>query len=138
MKWLYWIVVVLLIPSTAVLKERQGGQNGPLTIFLDYGCAECHTISSLGIVRPESDEEIDEGIDGDQEIAPPDLSTVGTKYDAEWISTYLRKKADIEGRKHKKRFKGKKEERLILSNWLSELKNAEADEADNIEEDREL
>ena len=138
MSWLFWIFVVLLIPSTAVPTDRNGRQKNPLSIFLDYGCEKCHTITSLGIVRPESEEEIDEEIDGEEADLPPDLSTVGNRYDAEWISLYLRKKTDIEGRKHKKRFKGKKEERRILAEWLAGLRNPEAEEADNSEENTEL
>jgi hypothetical protein len=38
------------------------------------------------------------------------------------MANYLRKRVDIEGRKHKKRFKGSKEELKQLVLWLTTLR----------------
>ena len=95
-------------------------------IFIEYGCNKCHSIKALGMTIVESEEEPDEDEDdddyGEEEREPPDLSDVGLKRDGKFIAKYMRKKVAIEGRKHKKRFKGTKAELKIIRDWLLTLK----------------
>lgn len=92
-------------------------------IFMDYGCVKCHSISAYGITVVEATEDEEELGEEDEEgaIEPPDLSDVGTRLNKEFIAKYLRKKADKEGRKHKKRFKGSKDELKKLVEWMATL-----------------
>ncbi|VAX16575.1 hypothetical protein MNBD_NITROSPINAE02-2150 [hydrothermal vent metagenome] len=92
------------------------------TIFLEYECASCHAVSAYGISIAKSEEEEEDDDYGEEEaIEPPDLSNVGSKLDKKFLSKFLRKKVAIDGRKHKKRFKGTKQERKELVIWLSTL-----------------
>ena len=106
-------------------------EKNPLKIFKHYGCTECHSISALGVgvvKLEETDDEDDWDEDEEEEeVEAPDLSNVGTKHDAKWISQYLRKKIAKDGKKHKKRFKGSQEERKILAVWLESLKHEPSD-----------
>lgn len=98
-------------------------------IFTKNKCNECHTVTTVGIGKSDeisADEEDETDSEGEKAIEPPDLSNYGNSgMTAEWTNLFLRKKENIDGRKHKKRFKGKKEEREILVNWLLTLKDAE-------------
>jgi len=85
------------------------------SIFLTSKCNTCHAIQSLGIARttvPTSS----------TQKVPPDLSTVGSRHNADWISRWLQKKEELNGAKHLKMFKGTDEELASLSTWLSSLK----------------
>ena len=122
-------MVILLsavtFPFSGNAANEEADKKVAIKIFKKYRCNECHTIAVAGIGEnaatgeAENEEDEEEG----EAIEPPDLSKVGDKFDAKWISGYLRKKNSIEGRKHKKRFKGKKEERQDLSLWLESLKS---------------
>lgn len=94
-------------------------------IFTDEGCVTCHAVSAAGITVVESEEAKKELKEQETEGAkpPPDLSGVGLKRDADFLNKYLRKKTDIEGRKHKKRFKGSDTDREALVAWLLTLKS---------------
>lgn len=96
-------------------------------IFVEYQCVSCHSVSAYSISLVKVEEEADDwGDEDEQVIEPPDLSDVGLKHEKKFLSMYLRKKADIDGRKHKKRFKGTKEERKTLVIWLSTLTKSPA------------
>lgn len=79
-------------------------------VFMEFKCNQCHAIASLGIKATETEEEA------------PDLSEVGSKHDAKWIKKYLLKKASVDGRKHEKKFRGKKADLEAVSEWLVSLK----------------
>ena len=95
--------------------------------FKYFGCIGCHSVKSAGLAIDESKKESDDKADKDDKTPnPPDLSGEGKKHDAEWISAYLKKKEKIEGREHKKIFKGDKDERNLLAGWIGSLKSEEA------------
>lgn len=85
------------------------------SIFVKEKCAECHSMKALGIKKEVSGESADDA---------PDLSGVGTKRTAEWISKWLMKKEAIDGVKHEKKFKGNSEALDTLSKWLATMKAA--------------
>ena len=93
-------------------------------LFTANKCQGCHSIKSKSIGVDESAAVADEGEEaaGDKDLKPPDLSAVGDKHDGKFLHDYLRKQATIQGRKHKRRFPGTKEERARLVDWLLSLK----------------
>jgi len=117
----FWMITLMLLTTVSASENPKA-----VKIFKTYGCNECHSIASLNLGKTESEEAVEEDDGwGDEEdvVEPPDLSDVGSERTAKWMSTYLRKKTDIDGRQHKKRFKGSKEERHELVLWLETLVN---------------
>ena len=95
-------------------------------LFLDNKCTQCHNISALKIAKVKSDnaEEEEEASEGGKKVEPPDLSDIGKDkdHDAAWFTKWLMKEEKIEGRKHKKKFKGSPEELKTVADWLTTLK----------------
>lgn len=77
-------------------------------IFLAQKCNLCHSISSAGIQATVKSEK----------MKGPDLAGVTPKKDATLLNNYLRKKAEINGKKHGKEFTGTDEEIGALIAWL--------------------
>lgn len=84
------------------------------SIFKDNKCSNCHTIKSQGVEKTGTSE--------NTESKPPDLSGVGLKHDAAWITKWLQKEESQNGKKHLKKFKGPDDDLQILSKWLATLK----------------
>lgn len=117
----YLITALSLLLSTSPVFAGEAGKK----IFTDYECVSCHAVSAYGMSIVESENQEEEEDDwGDEEdvIEPPDLSDVGNKREAVFLAKYLRKKVAVEGRKHKKRFKGSREELKEVVLWLVSLK----------------
>lgn len=74
-------------------------------IFLDQKCNMCHSVSSAGIT-PTS------------KIKAPDLAGLASKEDPAWVSKFLKKTADKNGKKHIKQFTGSDVELGALVAWL--------------------
>lgn len=77
-------------------------------IFLAQKCNLCHGVSSAGIQATTKSEK----------LKGPDLAGAAAKRDAQLLNTYLRKKAEINGKKHAKEFTGSDEEIGALIAWL--------------------
>lgn len=77
-------------------------------IFLAQKCNLCHTVSSAQIQATTKSEK----------LKGPDLTGVTPKRDATLLNNYLRKKADLNGKKHSKEFTGSDEEMGALIAWL--------------------
>jgi mono/diheme cytochrome c family protein len=77
-------------------------------IFLAQKCNLCHSVSSAGIQATVKSEK----------MKGPDLTGVTPKMDARVLNDYLRKKAEIKGKKHGKEFTGSDEEIGALIAWL--------------------
>ena len=77
-------------------------------IFLAQKCNLCHSVSSADIQATVKSEK----------MKGPDLAGVTPKRDAQVLNDYLRKKADIKGKKHGKEFTGSDEEIGALIAWL--------------------
>ena len=131
------LVVVIILYSTALAQNNEAAANGR-KMFIEKRCYTCHTINaeadaiqkekeafakSKG-VELKSNEEDDEGI-------APDLSNIGSKRDAESITTFLKNpkkyfkdtpvcKSNAK-KKYRKRFKGSPEELEVLVIYLSSL-----------------
>lgn len=91
-------------------------------MFTEFKCTQCHTIDSLKIAKVKSEEKEEEAEEGGKKVDPPDLSNAGKQHDVAFISKWLLKEEKIEGKKHKKKFKGTEEELKTLSEWLGTLK----------------
>jgi len=96
-------------PVLAAPKAAAGKQ-----VFLDYKCNKCHTVASAGVKQAKSKKGRE----------PADLSSVGAKHSRAWLGKYLQKQETIEGKKHKKKFRGDAAEEKALLDWLAALKTA--------------
>ena len=85
------------------------------TIFMDNNCNMCHSIAAADIEAKIKSEK----------MKGPDLAGVTNERDAEVLTEYLRKEAEINGKKHQKAFTGSDEELGALLNWLGSLEKAE-------------
>ena len=74
-------------------------------IFLDQKCNMCHSVSSAGIT-PTS------------KIKAPDLAGLASKEDPAFLTKFLKKAADKNGKKHIKPFTGSDEELGAVVAWL--------------------
>jgi mono/diheme cytochrome c family protein len=74
-------------------------------IFLGQKCNMCHSVSS-------------EGITPTSKIKAPDLAGLASKEDPAWITKFLKKEADKNGKKHIKPFTGSGEELAAVVAWL--------------------
>lgn len=79
-------------------------------IFLAQKCNMCHSVSTADIVATTKSEK----------MKGPDL--VNVKEDAKLLNSYLRKTADINGKKHTKQFTGSDEEMGALIAWIQKQK----------------
>jgi hypothetical protein len=100
-------------------KEVHPGQ----TVFMASKCSMCHTVKSANILaeKPAEGTEAEEA-EEDDEAVPPDLSGVGIRHEAAWMTGYLQKKEMLHDKKHSKRFTGTEEELTQLVTWLATLK----------------
>jgi mono/diheme cytochrome c family protein len=76
-------------------------------IFLAQKCNLCHSVSPAGI----------EATTKSEKMKGPDLVGL-SKRDAKLLNSYLRKAADINGKKHIKQFTGSDEDIGALIAWL--------------------
>ena len=89
------------------------GQAGKLdgkAIFLAQKCNLCHSVPTQGIERTVKSEK----------MAGPDL--VNVKEDAAFLTKFLHKQADLNGKKHGKAFTGSDEELGALIAWIQAQK----------------
>lgn len=102
-------VLVTVILLAALYSGAAAGQPSKLDgkqIFLAQKCNMCHTVSSAGIEATS------------KAMKAPDLTGLASKQDAKLLTSYLRKSADINGKKHMKAFTGSDEELGALIAWL--------------------
>jgi len=104
------VVMLALIfsgPGAAPAAAQAGKVLDGKQIFLAQKCNLCHSVSTAGI----------EATTKSDKMKGPDL--VGfSKVDAKLLNGFLRKTADINGKKHAKQFTGSDEELGALIAWL--------------------
>lgn len=81
-------------------------------IFLAQKCNMCHSVSSAGI----------EATTKSEKMKGPDITNNAAKQDAAVLTKYLRKQADLNGKKHTKAFTGSDEELGALIAWMQKQK----------------
>ncbi len=109
----FTLSVFLTILLLAVLYSGPAAGQAKLdgkTIFMGQKCNTCHSVPTAGITRTTKSEK----------IAGPDL--VDVKTDAATLTKYLRKQADLNGKKHSKAFTGSDEELGALIAWIQAQK----------------
>lgn len=91
--------------ALAAAPARAAEQLDGKKIFLAQKCETCHAVSSAEIKATGK-------------IKAPDLAGAAAKRDASVLSSYLRRNADLNGKKHVKPFTGSDEEMGALIAWL--------------------
>jgi mono/diheme cytochrome c family protein len=78
-------------------------------LFLSQGCNACHAVNKAGIAAKM------------KTTKAPDLGTVTTKRETQWLIDYVRQQqAGADGKKHPKPFTGSDEQLGALLGWLQE------------------
>ena len=90
----------------AQLGRAAGQKVDGKAIFLAQKCNMCHSVPPAGIEKTTKSEK----------MAGPDI--VNLKTDAATLTKYLRKQADLNGKKHVKGFTGSDEELGALVAWM--------------------
>jgi mono/diheme cytochrome c family protein len=93
----------------AAAKADDAGQKA----FEANKCSNCHSIETLKMARKIQSEK----------TAGPDLSKVGDKHDAAWITKWCMREVEKDGKQHKSEYKGTKEDLQAIANWLATLKS---------------
>ena len=109
------LLASLVTATPSVMAAPAKGAPGK-QVFVEHKCNECHTVKVEGVERSKKKKK---GID------PPDLSDVGKSRKRDWMQRFLQKKEKIDGKKHKKKFRGDAAEEKALLDWLTSLKSAE-------------
>ena len=105
MVWLPVLAAIAGGPSTGLAADAK-------ELFVASKCARCHSIESQGVAAtPKA---------GDEDEVH-DLSKVGSERTADWIQKFLMKQADIDGKKHKLKFRGSEADLQTLATWLASL-----------------
>ncbi|HYN23171.1 MAG TPA: cytochrome c [Thermoanaerobaculia bacterium] len=104
------MLAILYSGPAATPAAAQGGKLDGKAIFLAQKCNLCHSVSTAGIAATTKSEK----------MKGPDL--VNIKHDAKLLNGFLRKTADVNGKKHVKGFTGSDEELGALMAWLQAQK----------------
>lgn len=99
-------IICFLLFSSSLAYGQEAGRE----VFMEKGCTNCHSVTARGI---ESRKMVENA---------PDLSTIGKRHDGDFLLKFLRKKIKLHGKKHKKKFKGSKDDFMKLQKWLLSLK----------------
>lgn len=104
--------VVAFVLTVALAAAPLAGAAAPdgKAVFSAQKCSLCHSIDSQGIARTVKSSKA------------KDLSNVGAERDAAWIEKWLKKEAELDGKKHEKTWSGTPEEMTALIHWLGTLK----------------
>jgi len=103
------LILVLSVMTLATPSRAQGDAPGK-TLFLGQKCNMCHAVPAAGV----------EATTTSDKMKGPDIANLADKYDAEWVTKYVTKMADKDGKPHVKAFKGTDEELQSLVDWLLE------------------
>lgn len=84
-------------------------------LFVKAKCNTCHSVESQGIeVTRESSSN-----------KAPDMSDAGNLIsDAEWAKQYVMREAELEGKKHRRPYKGSDQDLTKIVDWLMTLKKS--------------
>jgi mono/diheme cytochrome c family protein len=104
------VAVFLLAVLASAAAAAQGSKLDGKAIFQSQKCNMCHSVPTQGITRTVKSDK----------MAGPDL--VNIKEDAGFLGKFLRKEADLHGKKHGKAFTGSDEELGALLAWIQAQK----------------
>jgi cytochrome c2 len=111
------VLVLMLAAGTGVVSgEAAAGDSAGAELFLAAKCNMCHGVASADIMAKSKSEK----------MLGPDLGGVTERYDAEWISKYMRKQVQKDEKDHKKEYKGTEEDLTAMIQWLGQQAAAPA------------
>ena len=99
--------LLLYAPSAAVAAGEHAGQ----TVFMAQKCTMCHSIETLSIAATTKSDK----------MKGPDLSNASAR-SAEWTTKWIQRQEQIDGKTHKKEWKGSAQELTDLVAFLGTLK----------------
>ena len=102
------ILVFAFLVSFGSVAKADDAANAKL--FQDKKCNTCHSIESQKVEKKMASSKA------------PDLSNVGSTRDAAWITKWLNKEVDMDGKKHPSTWSGTADEEKTLADWLATLK----------------
>ena len=99
----------LVLASVNGIAEDKAPEKDGKAVFTAAKCDMCHsvTVQKIKEDKPKND-----------------LSKVGEAGDAAFFKKFLKKEAEVKGKKHGMAFKGTDEDLDILAKWLESLKEA--------------
>lgn len=100
--------VALIGSASMTIAENTATKTGK-EVFTEQKCDMCHSVTSADMASKKKSGAID-------------LSTAGEELDAAFFKKYLKKDADIKGKKHPMAFKGDDGDLDIIATWLGTLK----------------
>lgn len=106
---------VLMLGALVMTAPLAAQEDDGKAVFEAQKCNICHAVSSAEIEAKTKSEK----------LKGPDLTGVGDRVEGAWITRYVKKEVDREGKKHMKPFKGTDEELQAIVDWLLEQKPVE-------------
>jgi len=118
-KVIYYIFAISIAVVTYGFQSNllPGEEPAGKKIFLASKCMACHSVESAEIILKKKNSKI------------PDLSMVGTRHNADFITKWIHKEETIDGVKHMYSYKGSDEDLKVLVDWLMSLSEKKADES---------
>ncbi len=104
------LFLIIFMTGALAITNAQNSTKAPIELFKEKKCNSCHSIQTLGIEKKN------------KKSKGGDLSNVGSKYEVPFLVDYLKKKVEIDGKKHGIKFKGSDEELMELVGFLSTLR----------------
>jgi cbb3-type cytochrome oxidase cytochrome c subunit len=101
----FFLLLAVAFMNSAYAEDAPGKK-----IFIANKCNTCHSIESQAITKTLASSKA------------PDLSTVGTEHNADWIAKYISKQETKNEKKHIKGWTGTKEDLQTVAKWLESLK----------------
>jgi mono/diheme cytochrome c family protein len=80
-------------------------------LFEASKCNMCHAVKAAGIEAKVKSEK----------MQGPDLTGLGSRFEADWVVKYLRKEVQLEEKDHKGTFKGSEDDVKAIMAWLDGL-----------------
>lgn len=105
--WIATLPVLFALSGATASLAAEGKE-----VFLSQKCNMCHPMEAQGIKATMQMPKME----------PGDLSKVGAEHDAAWIEKYLTQQAELNSKKHTKKWTGSEEDLKALAEWLGSMK----------------
>ncbi len=104
------LIAALFVGFTGITWSADAPKIDVAKMFVEKKCNSCHSIDALSITKTNANSKA------------ADLSLVGKVRTSDFLTKYLKKEADIDGKKHGVAFKGTDDEFKAMVAWLAGLK----------------
>lgn len=104
------LIAALFVGFSGITWSEDAPKIDAAKMFVDKKCNSCHSIDALKITKTNANSKAG------------DLSLVGKVRTSDFLTKYLKKEADIDGKKHGVAFKGTDDEFKAMVDWLANLK----------------